>query len=31
MELAVQIVRFVDDDPQPSIVASEFVDAERSV
>jgi hypothetical protein len=26
MELAVQIVRFVDDEPQPGIVACEFVD-----
>jgi hypothetical protein len=25
--LAVQIVRFVDDDPQPGIVACEFADA----
>jgi hypothetical protein len=28
MELAVQIVRFVNDEPQPGIVACEFVDAE---
>ncbi|SRR5216683_3635223 len=28
MELAVQIVRFVDDEPQPGIVACEFVDAD---
>ncbi len=28
MELAVQIVRFVDDEPQPGIVSCEFVDAE---
>jgi hypothetical protein len=27
MQLAVQIVRFVDDEPQPGIVACEFVDA----
>ena len=27
MELAVQIVRFVDDEPQPGIVACEFIDA----
>jgi len=28
MELVVQIVRFVSDDPQPGIVACEFADAE---
>ena len=28
MELAVQVVRFVDDEPQPGVVACEFVDAE---
>lgn len=27
MELAIQIVRFVNDDPQPGVVACEFVDA----
>lgn len=27
IELAVQIVRFVDDEPQPGIVACEFIDA----
>jgi len=27
MELAVQIVRFISDDPQPGTVACEFVDA----
>jgi hypothetical protein len=29
MELAVQIVRFVDHEPQPGLVACEFVDAEQ--
>jgi hypothetical protein len=28
MQLAVQIVRFIDESPQPGIVACEFVDAE---
>jgi hypothetical protein len=28
MELAVQVVRFVSGDPQPGVVACEFVDAE---
>lgn len=31
MELAVQIVRFVNKEPQPGIVACEFTDAEKRV
>ena len=31
MEFAVRIVRFVSDDPQPGIVACEFMDAEGRV
>jgi hypothetical protein len=29
VELAIQIVRFVDHEPQPGLVACEFVDAEQ--